>query len=184
MFYYWFTIAKILVLRNFQSEVLYDQTISRTFRVRLFDCDGLRVMTASKYAVYMDFIRWELIARSKLFHAIVKRKLAPTIGSQKIIYRKPLKIGTKFDIILKSAGVDDRWAYYVHYFKQNNEIKAIGVVRTLVWKKDIPSALDDIMREVGANHKPAVPKWVAELFENDKKIIAMSNTKVSDLNDL
>ena len=108
MFYYWFTIAKILVLRNFQSEVLYDQTISRTFRVRLFDCDGLRVMTASKYAVYMDFIRWELIARSKLFHAIVKRKLAPTIGSQKIIYRKPLKIGTKFDIILKSAGVDDR----------------------------------------------------------------------------
>jgi acyl-CoA thioesterase FadM len=72
--------------------VKYNQTIRRTFRVGPFDCDGLRVMKAAKYAVYMDFIRWELIARFKLYKAIVKRKLAPSLGSQKLIYRRPLKI--------------------------------------------------------------------------------------------
>ena len=48
-------------------------------------------MTAAKYPVYMDFIRWELIARSKLYKAILKRKLAPLLGSQKLIYRRPRK---------------------------------------------------------------------------------------------
>ena len=66
MIYYWFTIIKILVLRTFQSKVNYDQTIRRMFRVGSFDCDGLRVMTAAKHPIYMDFMRWELIARSKL----------------------------------------------------------------------------------------------------------------------
>ncbi|MFT5864185.1 MAG: acyl-CoA thioesterase FadM, partial [Flavobacteriales bacterium] len=164
-------------LRKFQSEVNYNQTIQRSFRVGLFDCDGLRVMTAAKYPIYMDFIRWELIARSKLFKAIVQRGLAPSLGSQKIIYRKPLKIGSKFDLILESAGMDDKWVYYVHYFKQNNEIKAIGIARTLVWKKDIPTALADIMKEVGATQKTDPPLWVSNIFKEDKEIIQDANAK-------
>jgi acyl-CoA thioesterase FadM len=178
MIYYWYTILKILVLRNFQSEVNYDQTIRRTFRVGLFDCDGLRVMTASKYPVYMDFIRWELIARSKLFKAIVKRGLAPTLGSQKIIYRKPLKIWSKFDVVLESVGADDKWVYHTHHFEQENEVKAIGITRSLIWKKDIPTALSDILKEVGATEKTNPAQWVLKLFESDKEIIANANKKL------
>jgi acyl-CoA thioesterase FadM len=177
MIYYWYTILKILLLKNFQSEVNYDQTIRRTYRVGPFDCDGLRIMAATKYPVYMDFIRWELIARSKLYKAIVKRKLAPSLGSQKLIYRKPLKIWSKFDVILESAGMDDKWGYYVHYFEQDKEIKAVGVVRTLVWKKNIPTALTDIMKEVGATEKKKAPDWVLKLFEDDKEIITNANLK-------
>lgn len=177
MIYYWFTIIKILVLRKFQSGVEYDQTIRRTFRVGPFDCDGLRVMTAAKYPVYMDFIRWELIARSKLYNAIVKRKLAPSLGSQKIIYRKPLKIWSEFDVILESAGMDDKWVYYVHYFEQDHEVKAIGIARTLVWKRDIPTTLTDIMKEVGATKKTDPPLWVLNIFKEDKDIIEKANQK-------
>ncbi|MFT4847862.1 MAG: acyl-CoA thioesterase FadM [Sediminicola sp.] len=177
MIYYWYSIVKILILRNFQSEVNYDQTIKRTFRVGPFDCDGFRVMTAAKYPVYMDFIRWELIARSKLYKAIVKRKLAPSLGSQKIIYRKPLKIWSKFDVILESAGMDDKWVYYVHYFEQKNEVKAIGIARTLVWKRDRPTALTDIMKEVGATEKIDPPLWVLNIFKEDKEIIENANKK-------
>jgi acyl-CoA thioesterase FadM len=176
MLYYWFTIIKILVLRKFQSEVNYDQTIRRSFRVGPFDCDGLRVMTAAKYPIYMDFIRWELIARSKLYKAIIKRRLAPSLGSQKIIYRRPLKIGSKFDVILESAGMDDKWVYYVHYFQQDDEIKAIGVARTLVWKRDIPTAIADIMKEIGAT-KVDPPLWVLNIFKDDKDIIEKANLK-------
>lgn len=177
MIYYWFTIIKILVLRNFQSEVGYDQTIRRTFRVGPFDCDGLRVMTAAKYPIYMDFIRWELIARSKLFKAIVKRGLAPTLGSQKIIYRRPLKIWSKFDVILESVGRDDKWVYNVHYFEQEKEVKAIGITRALIWKRDIPTALTDIMQEIGATEKKVPPQWVLNLFKEDKQIIQNANLK-------
>ncbi|MFT6930827.1 MAG: acyl-CoA thioesterase FadM [Sediminicola sp.] len=175
MIYYWYSILKILVLRNLQSEVKYDQTIRRSFRVGLFDCDGLRVMTAAKYPIYMDFVRWELIARSKLFNAIVKRGLAPTLGSQKIIYRKPLKIWSKFDVVLKSVGMDDKWIYHVHYFEQENEVKAIGITRALIWKRNVPTALTDIMKEVGATEKTVPPSWVLKIFEDDKEIIEHAN---------
>ena len=119
----------------------------------------------------MDFIRWELIARSKLFNAIVKRGLAPTLGSQKIIYRKPLKIWSKFDVVLESVGVDDKWVYNVHYFEQENEVKAVGITRALIWKRNVPTALSDIMKEVGATQTKSPPPWVFELFEEDKEII-------------
>lgn len=174
MIYYWYTILKILVLRNFQTSVNYDETIRRTFRVGLMDCDGLRVMTASKYAVYMDFIRWELIARSQLYKAIVKRGLAPSLGSQKIIYRKPLKVWSKFDVVLENVGWDEKWVYLVHNFEQNKEVKAVGVVRALIWKKDIPSALSDIMNEIGAPLSRKPPEWVSEMFKDDKEIIKRS----------
>ena len=177
MIYYWYTIIKILVLRNFQSKVCYNQTIRRTFRVGFFDCDGLRVMTAAKYPIYMDFLRWELIARSKLYNAIVKRGLAPTLGSQKIIYRKPLKIWSKFDVVLESVGMDDKWVYNVHYFEQENEVKAIGITRALIWKKDIPTALTDIMKEVGATENKIPPIWILDLFKKDKEIIKYGNEK-------
>lgn len=171
MIHYWLIIIKILVLRNFQSSVEAGQTIKRTFKVRLFDCDGFRVMTAWKYAVYMDFMRWELIARSKLYRAIVKRGLAPTLGSQKIIYRKPLKLWTKFDVILETAGWDDKWVYHIHSFEQDGELKAIGITRALIWKRDVPSVLSEIMEEVGISQMKEPYLWVKELYAKDKEII-------------
>jgi len=172
MIHYWITIMKILMLRNFQSSVGPGEILKRTFKVRLFDCDGLRVMTAWKYPVYMDFMRWELIARSKLYQAIVKRGLAPTLGSQKIIYRKPLKLWTKFDVILTTAGWDDKWIYHIHNFEQGGELKAIGITRALIWKRDVPSILSEIMQEVGVSKKKEPPLWILEMFEKDKEIIS------------
>lgn len=56
MFYYWYRIIRILLFKNFQQQIDIEAELSRKFTVRLFDCDGLRVMTAFKYAMYMDFI--------------------------------------------------------------------------------------------------------------------------------
>ena len=172
MLYYWYRIIRILIARRFQSEVNVENELTRTFRVRLFDCDGFRVMTAFKYAAYMDFIRWEMIARSKLYGEILPKGLAPTLGSKKIIYRKPLKLWTKFTIRLKTMGWDEKWVYHVHKFEQHGEVKAIGITRALIWKKDKPQILREILQTVGVknldNHPP---QWVTNLFDNDTNII-------------
>ena len=58
-----FTIARPLASRFTMPRVTADATLRQRFRVRLFDCDGLREMTAAKYPMYMDLIRWELIGK-------------------------------------------------------------------------------------------------------------------------
>lgn len=177
MIFYWYTILKILIQKNFQSKIEYNRTIRRTFRVGIFDCDGLRVMTASKYPVYMDFIRWELIARSKYLKLLMNKGLAPALGSQKIIYRKPLKIWTKFDVVLESVGIDEKWIYHVHYFVQKGAVKAIGITRSLPWKKDVSVSVPELARELGATEITEPPTWVLKLFEDDNEIVTKSQQK-------
>lgn len=104
--HFWYTIGKILSLRRRQPTVAFDETMRRTFRGRLFDRDGLRVMTAARYPAYMDVLRWEMMARSPMYHVMLQRGLAPTLGSQKLIYRQPLTVWTRFTVSL--AGWDDR----------------------------------------------------------------------------
>jgi hypothetical protein len=48
----------------------------------------------------------------------------------------------------------------------------VGVVRTLVWKKSIPTALSDIMEEDGATEKTKATNLVLKIFEDDTYIIA------------
>ena len=173
MLYYWSRVLRILVEKNFQPPVSIEHALTRTFRVGPFDCDGLRVMTAFQYAAYMDFIRWEMIARSKLYQEIILKGFAPTLGSQKIIYRKPLKIWTRFQLRLETAGWDDKWVYHVHTFEQNGEVKAVGITRSLVWRKDKPQFLQQILTNVGVQnlHQPPAA-WIVSLFQHDADIIA------------
>jgi len=99
--------------------------------VRYLDCDGFRVMTAARYPMYMDFIWWEMIARSKLFDAVAPRGLAPTPGSQKLTCRRPL-----------------------------------------IWNRDVPTAMDELLTLVGAYGPMTPPDWVTALFGRDKELLA------------
>ncbi len=175
MFHYWYMVIKILLKRKFQKPIEIDETIEHTFRVRLLDCDGLRVMTASKYPAYMDFIRWELIARSKLYSIVLKGKMAPSLGSQKIIYRKPLKRGTKFNLKLESGGVDTKWVYHIHKFEQKGQLMAIGITRALLWKKDVSIPMNEILQQATSRSIPPPPHWIVKLFESDKDILENSD---------
>ena len=172
MLYYWYRVIWILIARRFQTQINIEDELTRSFHVRLFDCDGFRVMTAFKYAAYMDFVRWELIARSKLYDEILPKGLAPSLGSQKIIYRKPLKLWTKFTVRLKTMGWDEKWVYHVHKFEQNGEVKAVGITRALIWKKDKPQILRQILQNISVKNldqKP--PEWITNLFQTDTNII-------------
>jgi|GEM_PF-606935 len=172
MLFYWYNIIRIVLLRYFKKRLDVNKPLIKEFRVKTFDCDGLRVMAAYKYLLYMDYSRWEQFARTDLFKVVLSRKLAPSLGSQKMIYRKPIKRGTRVSMHVEIAGWDNRWFYHVHTFMQQNEIKAIGVTKSVFWRKDKLHTLEEIVQSAGfSSTKKTPPDWVLQLFENDTQII-------------
>jgi acyl-CoA thioesterase FadM len=173
MIAFWYRAAWVLLKRIFQSSINTDDGFESNFRAGVFDCEGFRVMSAFKYANYVEYNRWEFAVRSPLFKEIYRNKYATATGCQKFIFRKPIKFWSKFKVRIETVGWDDKWLYNVQKFEQNSEIKAMCISRSLVWKKDKPQILSQILKNAGIEEPfRQPPAWVLEVFENDSKIIA------------
>ena len=170
MISYWYKFIKVFLLRKYKKHIEFNESITRVFRVRLFDCDLLGNMAAFKYPSYMDLIRWELIVRSSFLKASKNNKMAFVVASQKIIYQKPLKVWSKFELAMEFGGWDEKWVYHIYKFKQNNQLKAIGVTRIFLRKKDIPDLSNKMVNKTN-NLKKLPPEWIIELFSEDKEIL-------------
>ncbi len=181
MIYFWFKAFFVLLKRYFQKPINIENGFENTFRVGLFDCEGFRVMSAFKYANYVEYNRWEFTIRSPLFREIYINKCSTATGSQKIIFRKPIKFLSKFVVRIDTVGWDEKWIYNVQRFTQNSELKAICVSRSLVWKKDKPQILSNILANVGITElEKTPPDWVMAIFENDSAILSkITKSKLS-----
>lgn len=96
---------------------------------------------------------------------------APTLGSQELIYRRPLKVWSTFELELELAGDDDEWIDHIHRFVQDGELRALGITRALIWKRDVPTAMDELLRLVGATGPKPPPAWVSALFASDRDLL-------------
>ena len=69
-------------------------------------------------------------------------------------------------------GWDEKWVYHVHKFEQNGEVKAIGITRALIWKRDKPQILREILQNIaGKKSRQGTPEWIVNLFDTDTNII-------------
>src|SRR5690554_839109 len=136
MIYYWFHLLYIYIgSKYFWKKVDPESDLTRIRKVSVLDCDSLRYMANSKYFCYMDFIRLEAVFRSKLYENTFKKGMFPVLGSQKFIYKKPLKRGAKFSITLVLEGWDEKWVYHRQTFKHKDEVYAIGYTKAAFWHK-------------------------------------------------
>ncbi|WP_262511304.1 acyl-CoA thioesterase [Arenibacter echinorum] len=136
------------------------------------DCDSLRYMANSKYFYYMDFIRFEILFRSKLYDNTFKKGIFPVLGSQKFIYKKPLKRWTKFKITISLEGWDDKWVYHRQTFRQKGEIYAVGYTKVAFWKNKKALNMRNIIYDSGFHKtemKPAAN--ILNMFKDDYDIL-------------
>ncbi|RTE53084.1 acyl-CoA thioesterase [Arenibacter aquaticus] len=173
MVYYWLHLLYIFVCSKLlwkDVDLISDQ--SRNRRVSLLDCDTFRYMSNAKYAYYMDFIRFEKMFRSKLFANTVKKGIYPVLGSQKIIYKRPIKMWTTFKITLVMEGWDNKWVYHSQVFEQHNEVCAIGYTKAAFWKNKKAQDLKTILKNCGVNIvEMKVPKEIHDLFNSDYDLL-------------
>jgi hypothetical protein len=71
------------------------------------------------------------------------------------------------------VGWDEKWVYHVHKFEQDGELKAIGITRALIWRKDKPQLMFETMKNLGVKDlNKRAPDWVLSLFQSDGEIIS------------
>ena len=173
MIYYWLHMLYIFIGSSFfWKKVKPASDITRTRRVSLLDCESFRFMANSKYFYYMDLIRYEVVFRSKLNENTVKKGMFGVLASQKIIYKKPLKLWKKFTITLKMDGSDEKWVYHRQIFEQNGEICAIGFTKAGFWKHKKAQNMRAILINSGAEKEIKTPSTeILNMFNNDYEIL-------------
>uniref|UniRef100_UPI0040492085 acyl-CoA thioesterase n=1 Tax=Flavobacterium sp. TaxID=239 RepID=UPI0040492085 len=154
------------------KKVELESDLTRVRKVSILDCDSLRYMANSKYFYYMDFIRFEVLFRSKLYENTFKKGIFPVLGSQKFIYKKPLKRGTKFTITIVLEGWDEKWVYHRQTFKQKNEVYAIGFTKVAFWKNKKAISMAKILTDSGVQKTEMNPSLeILNMFNDDYRII-------------
>ena len=173
MLYYWIRLAYIYFGATwFWKPVSLEADLSRERRVSLFDCEAFRYMSNARYFYYMDLIRFEILFRTKLYDNTFKKGVYPVLGSQKIIYKKPLKMGSRFVITLALDGWDDKWVYHRQIFSQGDRICAIGITKVAFWKDKKVQSMRDILKASGVERKDQPPSSdILDLFSNDHEHI-------------
>jgi acyl-CoA thioesterase FadM len=125
----------------------------------------------------MDFIRFEIMFRSDLYNNTVKKGMYAVLGSQKIIYKKPIKLWSKFKITLILEGWDDKWVYHQQVFEQNNQICAVGYTKAAFWKHKKAQNIQSIFEESGLRiPQKNVSENVLKLFQDDYELLKTTKT--------
>ncbi|WP_027076389.1 acyl-CoA thioesterase [Maribacter antarcticus] len=173
MIYYWVHILYIYIgAKFFWNKVDLVTNLSRERTVSILDCDAMRYMANSKYFYYMDFIRFEIIFRTKLYDNTFRKGVFPVLGSQKFVYKKPLKRWTKFRVTLILEGWDDKWVYHRHTFEQNGEIRAIGFTKIAFWKNKKAQDMRKIIYDSGLHQAEMNPSInILNMFNDDYQIL-------------
>lgn len=136
--------------------------------VNILDCESFRYMANSKYFYYMDLIRYEIVFRSDMYANTVKKGMFGVLASQKIIYKKPLKMFKKFDITIRLEGTDDKWVYHRQTFKQNGQVCAIGFTKAGFWKNKKAQDIREILKNSDPEYDVRIPSAeVLDMFQND-----------------
>lgn len=169
MVYYWIRLTIVFLSAYFSPKrVAIDSSITVKHRVTVFDCEGLRYMSNTRYVTYMDLIRFRLTFKSNLFNETIKKGTIPTLASQKIIYKKPLKLWDNFSITLTNLGWDNKWVYHSHVFKKDNDVYAIGYTKVGFWKNKKVQDLKEILTRSGIEKDQLVPPThILNLFKTD-----------------
>jgi acyl-CoA thioesterase FadM len=166
MLYWYFRNVQCIVRAFFKSKIDPTKTMTSTFWANPFDSDWMNSIYAGRYFTYTDAVRWEQGVRSGLFKYCFKKKLVVILGGQKIIYRRPVKLFRRFNIVVKIAGWDDKWIYAAHKFMQFDKTCVVSFTKIGLRRNGKLYSPIETFKGLGFSHVQT-PGWVEKHFQND-----------------
>ena len=180
MLYWHFRILQCILMSFFKSKVRPDQTLTSTFWANPFDSDWMNSIQAGRFFTYTDAARWEIAVRMGFMKLALRKKLIVILGGQRIIYRRPVRIFRRFNIVMRLTGWDEKWMYAAHSFEQSGKVCCVSLSKVGLRTKEGLHSPIKALEELGYR-QIIPPEWVLEHFKSDLETLETIRSKlVSD----
>ena len=128
------------------------------------DCDLNFHLNDGRYVSIAGMGRVDLLTRTGLMRAALKRKWMPVIGGTMIRYKRSLLPLERFTLVTRMIGWDEKWFYIEHRFERGDgSIAALSIVRGVLRNKSGPIPSADVLALAGHHEpSPALPDFVTQ----------------------
>jgi acyl-CoA thioesterase FadM len=144
----WCRLFLIFVSAFFRKKILFTDTSYLSFRVWPQEADKKYMNNASFWTI-TEMGQMDLLFRSGLFKLCRRYHWSPLVGSQKMVYKKPLKRLERFQLKSKLIYWDDKWLYFKQTFLKNDQLIANSVIKAIFISKDGNVPVPRILTSLG-----------------------------------
>lgn len=128
-----------------------------TLRALPTDIDILMHINNGQYFSLFDLGRYDMMVRSGLWQGARARGWHPVVQAEQITFRKSVNFWTKFQIVTKLIGVDERCFYIEHRVVVDGEIYVRAHVAGRLIGPEGPVPIEEIL-QMGAELGHPVPE--------------------------
>lgn len=158
----YFRLLLVLFGQRFRRGLNIHETDTTIFRVTVGDLDVYGHMNNGRYLTIMDLGRLRWLRRTGIFDRTRAEGWAAVVAQQTVTYRRPLRVGQRFELRTRYLGSDDHGSYTEQTFVRRGNLHAHAVVRTkFLTRHDGPVVTDDL-RALLDGDDLVVPDWVAD----------------------
>ncbi len=168
MGFYFRLIYYSIVSRFTQIQINAYSRVESTCRALPWRSDDFYALHNGAYFMYMDLVRWSFVAQVGFIPVARKNKWFMVTGGQKIYYRRPIRIFSKFTVDFQHVYWDDTWFYAKHVFRVDGQVAAVGYVRTIVKSDSGNIPVSEVLK---ATHQmcisPPMPEEIRAWIESE-----------------
>ena len=126
----WWRLLIVFLSSFFRKKIRLTDISNLSFRVWPQETDK-RYMNNSSYWTITEMGQMDFLFRTGLFKICRQHHWSPLVGSQKMVYIKPLKRFERFQLRSQINYCDDKWLYVKHTFVKNEQLIANGLVKVI-----------------------------------------------------
>jgi len=144
----WYRLFLIFISAFFSKKILPTDISYLSYRVWPQDADK-KYMNNASYWTITEMGQIDFLFRTGLFRICRRYHWSPLVGSQKMVYKKPLKRFERFQLISKVIFCDDKWLYFEQTFFKNGQLIANSLVKVIFRGKDGNIPVTQILTSLG-----------------------------------
>ena len=126
----WLRLLIIYISAIFRKKIHLTDISNLSFRVWPQEADK-KYMNNASYWTITEIGQMDFLFRTGFFKICRRQHWIPLVGSQKMVYKKPLKRFERFQLRSQLNYCDDKWLYFEQTFLKNEQLIANSLVKVI-----------------------------------------------------